>query len=968
MYQSQQSKKRRGDNVEIKELIDNLNQITNHDEYLIRAQELYEMAMSEKNPSLLFEIANLLFDDYKDNQEYDEAIYLFKNIFKLEIIEESSQLLILVDKLISLLLKTEDFTTLLAILTFRERFIQSDQHQLMMQHFYLAVCYEGLKKYHDAIQVLNQIPDTISQNNIISKYLKLSMLSLKTDQYDDSQLYYKKAVFYDKYQKNSMIHLVESDILYYQGQYQQALEKYQDYFISSKVKNRYLDRYILICIKLGLFDEATLFYQEHEPKIKETISKNYKLQFYEASLLLFELTYQTDRYLYVSEIIQTLNNNEIEVIDQFSGFQNLMTQFYKNSSYETERDILLNLARVFHNTYKEANIYFLRTLDDGHHLYIFKKQLLIEKNLKDDSVNTSFLSLLLKQQITTVMYHKPTILMYENQLGTLFDQFELLICSKIKTPLKAEICFFVTENSPLYSDYINKLVLISSFLLNKAVEDFNNRFILQNESEISRLAMSSLGYHHMRIANGIIIQLSDELRNILLLDETRLPFEEIQRNIIGKKIYLDDFISNNHHQLDYQINDDSTITFDIYSYLIGSQLYLFFKDISNEIHLKNQIQKRYNYLGNSKILSVNALQSVFEEVKEAFSVVYLSIINHEIIYIERSYLYKQTIEIELERLFHIITKDEGIGIYHSTEGGYFLVIKSIDKRVIQRVFNDYIKAIHLLNPMIELSGYQLPVHRAKNYQETIDILFEYYYDYKESNKLVFFERKNISKKHLEQSILIHIDELLASNKMKLAFYPIKNPFLSSIEGYYIQMHPESLFGEVSLIDATIRKSNKYDLFDTLLVKSLIKSIEQSNDSFDKLVIFDIHYQTVLNTSKTIDLVKKLKKIKAQVKDFIIIVNAKIRRINKVIDFFQKEGFKIALSDWNHLKIDEFGLIKNIEFLWITDDNIIIYHQFHHALSQSPIYYHQKREILKSELKELDINLITGNIYSYQENM
>ena len=175
---------------------------------------LQEESLKENDADVYLKTSHLLFDTYVNLGDYELATSLFFSILKENRFEAYKTVLDIIDKLVGLLLKTEDFVQLESLLKLRERYLTSNPSQQLMQKFYLAVCQEGQKQYLEAIQTLESITDNISNNNLVSKYLKLSMLYIKIKQYELAKGAFERAKIFDKTMKNEMFYLVASDIAF----------------------------------------------------------------------------------------------------------------------------------------------------------------------------------------------------------------------------------------------------------------------------------------------------------------------------------------------------------------------------------------------------------------------------------------------------------------------------------------------------------------------------------------------------------------------------------------------------------------------------------------------------------------------------------------------------------------------------------------------------------------------------------
>jgi len=283
-----QNTKKKGDSMDLSERLTLLKSAKKSQETLDDLKALLSMSKQDKNSILAMDTIITIVELERYLRHHDESVKFLEEELNLEFFTSQEDRLKLIEEMIKTLLRTEDFIKLESILHNRERYL-TNEHQKVMQKFYYAVCYEGLKEYKKAIDVLKSIKDTISSNNLVSKYLKLSMLYLKENNLQLARENFLHAEKFDIRRNNPIFCLAESDILYIEGDYLGALGKYQEYFIKSKNKHRYLDRFILINIKLNRLDEAWKFYQEYLPTMSSIISKNYRLVFYESALELATL-------------------------------------------------------------------------------------------------------------------------------------------------------------------------------------------------------------------------------------------------------------------------------------------------------------------------------------------------------------------------------------------------------------------------------------------------------------------------------------------------------------------------------------------------------------------------------------------------------------------------------------------------------------------------------------------------------
>ena len=159
-------------------------------------QQLLVLAKQAKNSSLSMEILMYLVETERYSRDHSSAIAILEQELNDDFFSSKEDRLAITDEMIKTLLRTEDFVKLESVLFSRERYL-TNEHQKVMQKFYYAVCYEGLNEYKKAIASLKGIKDTISASNLVSKYLKLSMLYLKENNVEEAREHFTHAEKFD---------------------------------------------------------------------------------------------------------------------------------------------------------------------------------------------------------------------------------------------------------------------------------------------------------------------------------------------------------------------------------------------------------------------------------------------------------------------------------------------------------------------------------------------------------------------------------------------------------------------------------------------------------------------------------------------------------------------------------------------------------------------------------------------------
>ncbi|MGD9964713.1 MAG: tetratricopeptide repeat protein, partial [Candidatus Izemoplasmatales bacterium] len=309
-------------------------------EYKFKEKSEYEMLLLE-NKSNSFLYLETLFEYVKYLtllKDYNLIVSVLEEPLKKDFIQDKDERLKIINKLLQILLKIEDFVKLKNVLDHRNGLITSES-DMIMQKFYYAVCYEGLEKYDLAIDTLLSIKDNISNQNLVNKYLKLSMLNLKIDQYLEAKKYFNQAVIFDKSRKNNAFLLAECDLLIYEKNYLKALSLYEDYYIKTNNKYRYLDRYLIIQMALNQLSEGYSFYLKHFPIMNKVLSKQSRLTFYQVALKLMKKLNKNDEIAKLESLIFAINEEFIPFTN-ISDYSLRLIENNYNKTFAKKRDII----------------------------------------------------------------------------------------------------------------------------------------------------------------------------------------------------------------------------------------------------------------------------------------------------------------------------------------------------------------------------------------------------------------------------------------------------------------------------------------------------------------------------------------------------------------------------------------------------------------------------------------------------
>ncbi|MCK4551773.1 MAG: hypothetical protein KAU02_02565, partial [Tenericutes bacterium] len=691
--------------MELLAKFDELKQNKKSNELIEDLHTLLSLSKKEKDYSLTMQILQYLIESLRYLRLHDKAILLLETEINEAFFTRKDDILKIIDELVRTLLRTEDFLKLKSTLYTRERFL-TNEHQKVMQKFYLAVCHEGLKDNKLAIDNLLSIKDNISNSNLVSKYLKLSMLHLKENQLKKAKEYFEKAVKFEPKKKNPIFYLTESDILYAEKDYQNALVLYQEYFIKSKNKRRYLDRYILINIKLNRVDEAWRFYQEYLPTIKGLVSRNYRLIYYEAAKILakeLNNTFEEDKLDY---LIQELEPNK-PALNQFDNVYRLLTIAFKNKRYSKVRDIIHGLFSAIDSLYHFQKMLFVTKNEEGISFYHYSKGLLLEKKPKITEYSNTIFDTILDSNPVNDLYTYDDLIGYKKELYKTVETSYIFV-----NGIKREESFnyFVIYSKDIDSfDFQQKLILIANEILKKQLNDFdvfgNQNSIYKNYQELFN--KESIGF--IKIEKGTIHLLNTQAKSILGTKTDYLAFEEFQNSLV-KKVFIDDFLYTD--QLVLEIKEKDMVRSVVFN--ITKDEYIIYATMKVD-EARNNIAHINPFIGvgnESKLLDdCNGLGPL--------NVILFDIRNYLEYFKDYNYhIYKE----KLDRVINVLkslSRTHFINIYLESFNLLYLTVNTVDKRVIKRI----VEGIYKDDFGFDIRTSVIAINNSVNYDDLVKLRY-----------------------------------------------------------------------------------------------------------------------------------------------------------------------------------------------------------------------------------------------------
>ena len=947
----------KGDNLETSLKFEELKEAKKTEDLVENLHTLLVISKKENDYQLSLDILKYLSETMRYLRLHDKAVDFLDKEINSDYFNRKDDILDVIDELVRTLLKTEDFIKLKSVLFMRERFLTS-KHQKVMQKFYLAVCNEGLKEYKEAIDNLLSIKDDISSSNLVSKYLKLSMLYLKQKESQKAKDYFFKAVKFDPKKSNPIFYLAESDILYDEGDFLNALALYQEYFIKSRNKRRYLDRFILINIKLNHLDEAWKFYQEYLPVVKGLVSRNYRLVFYEAGLLLakeLKNDFEIDKLTY---LIQELEPTK-PVLNQFDNVYRLLTIAFKQIRYLKDRDIIYDLIKAIDSLYKFQKLLLIRKIDEDISFLHYSKGLLLEKNPKITEYSNTIIETIINTNPVSDLYTFDDLINYPKEMYKTADTSYVFV-NGIKR--ENEFDYFIVFSKDLDDfDFQQKLILIATEILKKQLIDFDV-YNYQNSLYMNYRALfnkENLGF--IKIDKGIIHLLNDHAKSILAIDSDYIVFEEFQNRLVEKK-FVDDFLYTDSMTL--AIKSENTVKRVKFS--VVTDEYTIYATVKEET-LKEE-KKNLN-----EFLDVGNENQLLKDLKQTSSknIILFNITNYLEFFKDYNYqIYKDKLN-ELLNNLKSLAKNHFDNIYLESFNALYLTLNTIDKRVVNRI----IENVYKLENDFEIRTSVINVNNSLNYDGLIKL--RYLNSLTTDDTKYIFDNKNFRYNlELAKTILLNINNLIENKFVPLEYQGVGKWSENEIRFLKVNVSSKAMLGEIESQKRVLRANNLEEKWDLFIVNQFIKDIKKAN--FIGGFIIDISNSSISDIKTIKKIIKKLASYENPLYNYQFRIDfSKFDNLKEILLSlaYIKEN-KIGLIGYNFIKnfsIDNLEMFDYFDYLDfdfsdLNHKNIDVFRKITGEKNIKYILNHKHNTLKRSELEKSNITYVYGDKYGKYESV
>lgn len=959
----------------LEDLFQELKNEPDSDERLNKAIFVQQQALSDGNMDIFASATSLIASHHESNQDYSGSIAVIRAALETERIEDYTLIVPLVDQLIGLLLKLEDYPELEKVLRYRERFLEHKKSYQLMQKFYLAVCYEGLRENRKAIECLLEVDDTISNNNLVSKYLKLALLFLAENDYQEARAMYEHARIFDPERKNSMFSLVLSDLNYHIGNYPEAMESYQDYFLRTANRFRYLDRFILISLKLGNLDEALSFYHDYLPKLENQYSKHAKKTFYEASLQLFSHLGNVFEVALIKEKLANLYAETNINVDSYQDLMSLVQKLRPIVLHAKPRDVLLDVFRRLAEQYPFARLVFIHVATDGFVTQTFSKGLLLEKLYSYPEIKGTLIDRIMTDSGETSLYGKEELSSVADYIDrSPFADISFCLVEQVSQDIYPQGTIVALVKDISSFDRANKLIRFARVLLSDRLITLLQLTKANQDKADYRDSLTTIGCGLIRIENGIVHLLDDMVKKLFGESKDLVNFDLLQKRLSGNKIFLDDFLHKDVLEATYMAQDGFERILRFKPWHHEFTIIAIVTDITDAIRAEATLKQKTRDLNLYGLPGRDRMMTDLETVDTALSFLTVHVGNYDRIAGESD---REKLEKAMERVAEktrISARQHYHGLYAFEPQLMVLTLKTTDKRVIDRIGK-------------EISGYDLSsfVHPDLSFRigcfislrpSNPDLISERiasltHREYQSDEPVFYYGRQETIRRELANSLREALNLALADKALPLSYHPLGAWQKQEIAYLEAACSEKAFFGTLPDREEALIYHNLYHDYALLFLRSLIKDIKTFVQKTGKKTpfVYRMKNADIINHKTFQALVSEMQKARTVTKQIVICLDFSAMDSQTGLQAYAKleeAGLRIALANFtDKLALTELAALGKPEFGLLCDLEKVpgeLLKPLSSRFSAGLAYDHGESSLHKSLLTEKSIQLVKGGFF------
>lgn len=902
-----------------------------------QTRHLLEEARVANNKDVVIKTTFFLLDQYLTNQDYEEALALIHKCIEEQWVEEYSALMKLADKYVQMTLQMEDFEEMERALSFREGFLGYFPKEEIMQSFYRSVALEGQKRYPQAIEALYAVPDTLSNSNLTSKYLKLAMLYLKVGQVKLALDSLEQAKRFDPNQKNEIFALVETDVALHEGKFQEAKYYFERFFLKTKQKSRYLDRLIDIYLGLEEYGEAKHFIEEYLPKVHTLQSKSYRLQFYEAVKRYAQKTKDQELVHSCNEWIHSLTKLVHVTHTLDSDLSAFLT---KNQTQDRLRDILLAFFQTIEPHVEGNRFDFIEVIPEGMQVYHYASKRLYERRLSyENYLQTALHSFSIQNHPFSVLQSSDMDNIDYWTSGALLREDQIALIRVI--PWNESIFGYLVSVVNLAQDYTK---LFQDFERAASMLSLKLFCHLQKQEMKNRLDIFEHSFEHhqigfIRIANHYLFLLNQAAKTILEESSDILSYESFQGRILEPKVvYLDQIYAGSVPNLTIRTKNNQAKILNVHRFVAGDIIYLTIIGQSNPPKTPVQEQRFANH---------PSLKHVLQTLQPPCSFL---LIESRLLEVS-DWRIREAFHNQIIQFIHKAALEQKMKLQTIEGFGYFVILHTLDKRIVNRIarqvelwIQDEVAFQIPTIPKIEIKMICSTLSKERSSDSLLDAI-DVHLSAHRSDGVQWIEKDTYEQIAFQNAQRMRLEEWIQSERIPIHYGIYGDLSLQQIAFIHSQAYDP--FAKDINVEATLKKYQLEEKLDQVFFKQVLKEMDQFYKATRQKIPFFIFMHQISIAKHMVHRLFITEAKRRKIPLELIILGFELEEKPHPIILqeclaLSEKGFKIALRVNMDRSIKQLRDYSFVDYLVLTEESWIVPLQW---LQKPILFLKQHQDVL-----------------------
>jgi hypothetical protein len=486
-------------------------------------------------------------------------------------------------------------------------------------------------------------------------------------------------------------------------------------------------------------------------------------------------------------------------------------------------------------------------------------------------------------------------------------------------------------------DYINKLLFTTKSILNLKLSHFLRLKAIREESNAFERLFTTEERGLAKIIEGTVFLSNAKAHDLLETDMEMLPYEILQSRFQTEKtIYLDRLISKTVWTLPLSTFKEKIRQMEIRVFVDEFTTYLSFRDITEESHKNEDLKLKSEKTAIYDLKNMHRFRADFQDLKAQTALFCMKIANISVL--EKKYLHSdvETLNRLCHSSFKVAAGSHVLDCYLDENGFFLAIFLTVDKRIIDRIFNEFTRRFHEVCPSVmpsfdlpDIRGSVINVVKNRSLEQNLDQLYKVIYRTTKDIPLLYFDKNMSLLESQNEAVNFQLDAMLAVDNPILEYRQVGNLETRKVEMYRGWLADNILPFPSEMVLAAACSTRKSVQLEMMIFRQSIKDVLAFCQVTDVEVGFIISFgdETLQEPQRIDEIVRLAKRTKVPPHKMVILYRTSGNEVDSLsvhnLRFLKEKGFRIGLENvLNLLKFGQKDCLEGMDFLFIQADELL----------------------------------------------